>query len=83
MCRLPSPPQPRHCMVCVVVFVCLCQTVYVLGEGGGTYAYACVKCVGCYECICHALPPPPPTQVDYLFFVLYLFYQSRLERFVF
>ena len=28
-------------------------------------------------------PPPPPTQVDYLFFVLYLFCQSRLERFVF
>ena len=28
-------------------------------------------------------PPPPPTQVDYLFFVLYLFYKSRLERFVF
>ena len=26
---------------------------------------------------------PPPTQVDYLFFVLYLFYQSRLEQFVF
>ena len=27
--------------------------------------------------------PHGPTQVDYLFFVLHLFYESRLERFVF
>ena len=46
-----------------------------------TYVHACVKCVGCYECIRHA--PPPPTQVDCLFVVVYLFYQSMLERFVF
>ena len=31
----------------------------------------------------YVMHPPPPTQVDYLFFVLYLTYQSKLERFAF
>ena len=36
------PPHPRHRMLCVVVFVCLGQTVYVLGEEGG-YIYVCMR----------------------------------------
>ena len=37
VCALFPPPHPRHCTVCVVVFVCLFQTVYVLAEGGGVH----------------------------------------------
>ena len=84
MCPLPSLPLPSLDIVCCVlcVFVWVCRIVYVLGEGGGgTCVYAFVKYVGCYECICHA--PPPPDASGLLFFVLYLFYPSRLERFVF
>ena len=31
----------------------------------------------------YVMHPPPPTQVEDLFFVLYRFYQSKQERFVF
>ena len=53
------------------------------GRGGvGAYVYACVKClvcVGCYECVCLA----PPAHCDKLVFMFYVFYPSKLERFMF
>ena len=81
VCALFPPLHPRHCMFCVVVFVCPCQTVYVLGEGGvhmRMHVSSVLVAMSVY-----AMHPPPPTHVDYLFFVLYLLYHSTLERFVF
>ena len=52
----PSPPLTLY-VVCCVVHMLLQNCVYARG-GGGAYAYACVKCVGCYECVCHAPPNP-------------------------
>ena len=52
----PSQPLISY-VVCCVVHMLPQNCVYMLG-GMGTYVYACVKCVGCYECVC-VMPPPP------------------------
>ena len=58
VCVRPLIPLPTLDIVwCVVVCICLCKAVCAIG-GGGAYAFACVKCVGCYECMCHAPPNP-------------------------
>ena len=53
----PTLPTLDNCMLRVVLCMCSRKTVCMLG-GGGTYVYACIKCVGCYECVCHAPPNP-------------------------
>ena len=59
----PSPPLTLY-VVCCVVHMLLQNSVY----AGGAYLYACVKCVGCYECV---FVMHPPTHCDDLvFFVL-------------
>ena len=59
------PTHPSLDIVCCVLCYayafakqCACQV------GGGVYAYACIKCVGCYECVCVM---HPPTHCDNLF----------------
>ena len=58
LCLISYPPFPPLTLyvVCCVVPMLLENRVY--ARGGGAYAYACVKCVGCYESVCHAPPNP-------------------------
>ena len=76
---LPSPPSTLYvvcCSVCMPMPNCICARAM-----GGVYmrmhASSVLVAMSVY------VIPPPPVQVDYFFFVLYLFYQSKLERFVF
>ena len=71
---------PTLDIVCCVLCCAYAPAQLCVCLGGGAYVYACVKCVGCYECVCVM---HPPTHCDNLFFIFYLFYQSRLEQFVF
>ena len=53
------PTLPTLDILCLCVVFCLCsrKAMCMLG-GGGIYVYACIKCVGCYECVCHSPPNP-------------------------
>ena len=74
---LPLSPSPQNRMLCVS----LLQAVYVLEEGWGVHmrmhASSVLVAISVY-----VMPPPPPRSTLLNCF-LFLFYQSRLERFVF
>ena len=49
-----------HSLPTVDILCCVLCPVYAYAKlcvgGGGTYAFACIKSSGFYECMCH--PPP-------------------------
>ena len=73
----PSPPLTSY-VVCCVVHMLPQKCVYAGGGGAHMSMPGSSVLVAMSVCVMH-----PPTHCDNLFFIFYLFYQSRLERSVF
>ena len=67
-------------MLRVVVFVCLCQSVYVLRGGG---VNMCMHVSSVLVAMSVEVMNPATKHFDNLFFVLHLLCLPKLERFVF
>ena len=57
------PPLPTLDILCYVLYCAYAYAKVCVG-GGGTYAYACIKCVDFYACVYVCCPPPSPTLVS-------------------